>query len=258
MISFGLFSDTHYAKDKVNKNRYCSLAIEKLNIIIKTFNAENVDFAVCLGDAIDTADSQTDDINNLMQIYDALGEINAPLHFVMGNHDIETMDKNKYREILEIDRGISYYSFMHKSIKFIVLDANFRQDGIEYSSGNYEWTDSYIPDIQRKWLADELSCDDCDNTFIFIHQNLDHRLYDDIIDPHIVKNADEIRELLEKSNKKITVFQGHYHHGYKQNINGIDYITLSAVCEGSQIDDVPFMIVEVDDDGAVNINRYPV
>ena len=63
-----------------------------------------------------------------------------------------------------------------------------------------------------------------------LHENLDPN----VEEHHIVKNAAEIREILEASGKVRTVIQGHFHEGADSVVNGIRYITLPAMCEGEE------------------------
>ena len=65
------------------------------------------------------------------------------------------------------------------------------------------------------------------DTYIFVHQNIDpavkanHRLF----------NADKILDMIDESKVVRAVFQEHYHPGCRSQYNGIQYITLPAMCE---------------------------
>ena len=50
----------------------------------------------------------------------------------------------------------------------------------------------------------------------------------------IIRNAPEVRALLSSSGKVKAVFQGHYHPGHENEIDGIRYHTLPAMCEGEE------------------------
>ena len=50
----------------------------------------------------------------------------------------------------------------------------------------------------------------------------------------MIKNAAEVREVLEKSGKVRAVYQGHYHPGHENVINSIPYHTLPVMCEGEE------------------------
>ena len=59
-----------------------------------------------------------------------------------------------------------------------------------------------------------------------MHQNIDR----DIDRCHIVHNAEEIRKILSESGNVDTVIQGHFHGGHRNEIDGVKYIALPAVC----------------------------
>ena len=70
-----------------------------------------------------------------------------------------------------------------------------------------------------------------------MHQNIDPNIRED----HRVFNDSEIRDVLEKSNKVKSVFQGHFHPGFSSVHDGIKYITYPAMCEN----DGAYYVVEI-------------
>ena len=54
MVKIGVFTDLHYSVNSGYGYRYCSLSLIKLEKIINIFNEKKVDFAVSLGDSIDS------------------------------------------------------------------------------------------------------------------------------------------------------------------------------------------------------------
>ena len=68
--------------------------------------------------------------------------------------------------------------------------------------------------------------------YIFIHENLDFRLWEGKLDPHVLHNHEEIRGVLEKEGNVRAVFQGHCHAGRYSRMGGIDYITFQAAVDG--------------------------
>ena len=87
---------------------------------------------------------------------------------------------------------------------FVVLDACFRSDGQPYGRENSEWTDANIPGVEAEWLRADLK-QTPHKSVVFVHQRLD-------VEPPLgVKNASEIRRVLEESGKVLAVLQGHYH-----------------------------------------------
>lgn len=242
MIKIGVFTDLHYSANKFYLDRNCYLGLMKLEIAVEMFNKEKVDYVFSLGDLIDSCKDFEKDTYHLKKVKKVLDTLEAPYHIVLGNHDLECLTKNEYNNIL--GREKSYYSFVDGSTKFIILDTNFNEKFEDYNKKNYLWNISYICPKEIKWLEKELETD-CDKIFIFSHQNLDPRIMDSEFDPHVVRNSNEVREVLEKSNKDIRVIQGHYHTGYHQVHNNIDYLTHTAMVIGDDTKIIPIKIIEI-------------
>jgi predicted phosphodiesterase len=138
----------------------------------------------------------------------------------------------------------SYYSFDKGGLHCIVLDANFTSDGIPYDHGNFDWTDANIPEEEQDWLKNDLSNSN-KPVIVFLHQLLDGEgsVY--------IKNATQVRKILEASNKVIAVFQGHHHAGQYNQIHKIHYVTLKAVIEGSGEENNAFAIANFEQDRIV-------
>jgi alkaline phosphatase len=246
-IRFGLVTDLHYAQQDTVGTRYYRQSIDKLNDAMKIFSESNLDFIVELGDYKDmTADADSvrsltfiDEIESVFQQFD------GPKYHVLGNHDMDCISKTDFLEHTSNSgkaKGKNYYSFVQKGVKFIVLDANFNEDGSDYDNGNFDWTKAYIPDGQKQWLANELNSKY--PVIVFVHQLLDSfsRLPDSIY----IRNATEVVEILERRNNVLAVFQGHHHAGHHSFRNGIHYFTNKAMIEGAYPENNSFTIVEID------------
>lgn len=236
MISVGLISDVHYAKDKVYGNRYCAMALERLADSLDLFQRENVETVICLGDLIDQGNDHEDDLRNLDQVADLLRRFPGDVHVVVGNHDLDALTKARFLkrllERLPDTPRETWYSFEIATVQFLILDANFKKTGESYEPGNFTWDDTRLPDDQMCWLQERLNLRQFSRTVILSHQNLDERRLNGNIDPHVVANAAEVNKIISSSVMKTTVIQGHYHHGYYQHLNGIDYFTMKAMCDG--------------------------
>jgi predicted phosphodiesterase len=227
-IRIGLISDIHYAEKPHRINRHYTLSPFKLKQAVEILNESGVQFIVLLGDNIDEVDRDTD-LAHLRAINDVLDHFNGERHFVMGNHDLGSLTKDEFLVETRGSAGTPHYSFVRGGYKFLFLDANFKQNGVPYSRGNFEWTDSYIPSGQLEWIAEELRKSKADGrkAIVFIHQILA-----DENDPHGVKNASEVRDILEKSGSVVAVFQGHQHGGGYAHINGIHYVVIHPMVAG--------------------------
>jgi alkaline phosphatase len=146
-------------------------------------------------------------------------------------------------------RGLSYYSYDAKGLHCIVLDANYRSDGSDYDHGNFDWTDANIPAAELDWLRQDLAASR-GPIVVFVHQLLDGTgsVY--------VKNASEVRQILEASGRVLTVFQGHHHPGSYSHINGMHYCTLKGMIEGHGADNNAYAIVEVRPDLNITVTGY--
>lgn len=255
---FGLLTDIHFARRKVNGTRYFDQSITKLTEAIQVYNREHMDFLIELGDLKDQGIDpvKTETLSFLDEIESTLKKYKGPLYHVLGNHDMDSISKKDFLQHTRNHgkaRNKTYYSFIRNHLKFIVLDANYNEDGSDYDSGKFNWTKAFIPAEQKDWLQKELS----GHTYpviIFLHQLLDS--FSGINKNVCVGNAGEIVDILEQSKKVIAVFQGHHHAGHHSFRNGIHYYTMKGMIEGSLPDNNSFAIVEVDKGLNIHIRGF--
>ena len=237
-VSFGIIADLHYANKETWRSRYYRDSDEKLTKCIEMFNAAKPPFIIELGDFID-ADEKEIEIGYLKRIDGIFRKFSGERHYVLGNHDMATFSKEEFMS-LNGSRG-KYYSFDHGSYHFVVLDANYNGDGSDYNAGNFDWTETYIHLPQQEWLRSDLEQARGKSTVVFVHQNLH-----DETDVHGVKNALEIRQILENANSVRAVFQGHDHRGGYREINGIHYVTFQGAVEGPGLENNRYALVNMD------------
>jgi 3',5'-cyclic AMP phosphodiesterase CpdA len=258
MVRFGMVTDPHFARTEILWERYYDQSAAKLADAVKTFNNGNLDFIIELGDLKDqgTPPDRQETMEFLIEIENVLSRYNGPVYHVLGNHDMDSISKEEFLKNIKNHgqaQAKKYYSFITNGIKFIVLDANYNEDGADYDSGNFDWTYCKIPEFQIEWLKNELNTNDLP-VIVFTHQLLDS--FSDVPETHFIDNAAEIRELLESSKKVLAVFQGHFHDGNYSFRNGIHYYTLKAMVEKSLPENNSFAIVEVDSDLNIKIEGF--
>ena len=122
-------------------------------------------------------------------------------------------------------------------------------DGSDYEHGNFDWTDTNISQKELDWVKNDLAVSSRP-VIVFVHQQLDGK------GSHSVKNADEVRQIMQESEKVIAVFQGHNHAGHYSCIEGIHYYTLKAMVEGSGDNNNSYAIVEVYDNQNIVVTGY--
>lgn len=248
-VQIGLITDLHYADKPHRGTRYYRETLTKLAEAGKQFRKDKPDFVVELGDLIDSADSLERELRNLKRINQDFSAISKDRHYVLGNHCVETLTKAEFLEVAEQKQ--SYYSFDREGFHFVVLDACFRSDGKPYGRKNSHWTDANIPPAEVEWLQADLQKGD-KPTIVFAHQRLD------VTNRHGVKNALEIRKVLEQSGRVLAVFQGHSHRNDYHDINGIHYCTLVAMIEGSGAENNGYSLLSLKPGGPLQLQGFRV
>ncbi|MCC6446801.1 MAG: metallophosphoesterase [Armatimonadetes bacterium] len=247
-VRVGLLTDTHYAEAPARGSRHYRLSLGKVRQAAAHMNRLGVQVAVELGDLIDAADppDQAREERFLESVCAEMAKLKAGRHFVLGNHCVWNMTKNRFLEIVRQPK--SFYSFDRSGIHFIVLDACFRKDGTPYGERNFEWTDTEIPPEERSWLAEDLKAAR-GQSLVFVHQRLD-------LVPgnhYAVASTPEVRSILESSHKVRAVFQGHSHENAYSEIEGIHYITLAAMVEGNEN---AYAAADIYPDGTIRLQSF--
>lgn len=246
-LRIGLITDLHYADKPPAGSRHYRETLDKLAEAARQFARERPAFVVELGDLIDAADSVETEQRWLERVnreYSALGE---DRHYVLGNHCVDMLTKEEFLGGLE--REQSYYSFDRGGFHFVVLDACFRSDGRPYGRKNFQWTDANLPAAELEWLAGDLKATN-QPVIVFAHQRLD------VSNDHGVRNAAEVRRLLEASGRVRAVFQGHSHQNDYREINGIHYTTLVAMVEGSGAGNNGYAVLSLEPEGTLRLTGF--
>lgn len=209
-VKFLIFSDIH--------NDLIPDGEKRLQKILKTAEAEKVDFVIELGDFCHPGANN----DSFMKIWN---DFPKDKYHVLGNHDMDRCSKEEY--IQSKNMPGRYYSFDRGEFHFIVLDANNRFENgeyIPYHKGGYSRpTSDYIDDEQIEWLRKDLAVTE-KQCIIFSHQSLEI----------VVKNRDVIQRIFEQENKQagfkkiVAAFSGHDHTNYSKEINGISYVQINS------------------------------
>ncbi len=246
-VRFAMITDLHYADKDTAGTRHYRETIAKLAQAGKQFQTEKPDFLAALGDLIDAAADVQTELGYLKRISQEMDKIKLPKHYVLGNHCVDTLTKQEFLD--GVGQKKSYYSFDQGGIHFVVLDACFRSDGVAYQRKNFEWTDPNIEKREVEWLKQDLADSD-KPTIVLVHQRLD------VTGPYGIKNAAEVRQVLEDSGKVLAVFQGHSHENEHKLIGDIHYCTLVAMVEGSFEASNGFSVASVFADGTIQLSGF--
>ncbi len=246
-VRFGLVTDIHYADKEAAGTRFYRESLGKLREAVNQFQISRPQFVIALGDVIDAADEVETEQAYLKSVSELLSSAPGQKHYVLGNHCVNTLTKEEFLD--GVDQQESFYSFDVGDVHFVILDACFREDGQSYGRNNFTWTDSNIPEEELTWLASDLALGDS-MTIVLIHQRLDES------ENYSVKNASQVRALLEDSGRVRAVFQGHSHANSLQEIGGIHYCVLAAMIEGSGVENSGYSTIEIAGDGTICVSGF--
>jgi alkaline phosphatase len=257
-VRIGLLTDPHYADINPNGNRHFRDALFKVRDAVTYFNTQPLDFIAELGDLKDK--HATDALLTtgcLGTIEGELRKANAEVAHVLGNHDMDMLSKAQFlSHITNLPGAVypdntvdkSYYSFVIRGIKFIVLDACFTKNNDPYKGDaagtNYTYREARVPPKEQHWLKMELASPY--PVIILAHQLLDFWNKPAADPDTVVLNAAEVVQILEDSGKVAAVFQGHHHAGHYSTRNGIHYVTLKGMVEGQYPSSTSYAVATID------------
>lgn len=244
LVRAGIVTDLHYADKPAAGSRHYRETLDKLAEAATYYEKEKPDLMIELGDLVDAATSIDEEKKWLARIYRELAALPGEKHCVLGNHCVTTLTKAEFLE--GVEQKQPHYAFDRGGIHFVVLDACYRADGEAYGRDNFKWNDANIPASEVAWLKEDLA-EAKGPVVVLAHQRLD------VKNDHGVKNAEEVRAVLEGSGKVLAVFQGHSHKNDLREIGGIHYATMVAMVEGSGATSNGYSLVEVYGDGAIRI-----
>lgn len=248
LLRVGLMTDLHYADKEPTRTRFYREALGKLDEAVAFMNREKPACVVELGDFIDQATEVDQELEWLKTMEQHYSRLTVPRHYVLGNHCVTTLTKAEFSAHTGA-APTGYTAFDQNGIHFIILDACFREDGTPYGRKNAHWQDSAIPPQELAWLKDELA-KASGPVIILAHQRLD------LDKAHAVKNAAEVRALLEQSKKVLAVFQGHSHKNDLQEVAGIPYCTLVAMIEGTGLDSNGYAMLDILPDSSLRLHGF--
>lgn len=228
-MKFAILTDIHLGPEiyfkgvlrKINKNVkiYLDEFVEEMNSNVRP------EFVAVLGDLVED-DNKNNDENNIFYILKLLEKLECPVYYVVGNHDLRNISEDELMRMFSQNR--LYYSFDSGDFHFIVLfSKTINEESI------------LIADEQKIWLEEDLNKTD-KKCIIFVH----HGLADQDLEGNpwfegkpelcLVANRAEIRNILERSDKVLAVFNGHLHWDRQDVHNSIPYFTIQSLIENEE------------------------
>jgi len=262
-IRVATLTDIHYADADPRGNRHYRDSIAKVRRAVREIGGSGegpaASLCVQLGDLIDSRDTPIDkgaveeELGFLETIEAELAALPCERHYVFGNHCVHTLTKEEFAEHSAAQR--SFHSFDRPlavgegSLHMVVLDACFRSDGEHYGRRNFDWTDANIPAHELRWLEADLAATRSP-TIICTHQRLDGE------GSTTIRNAPEVRAVIERSGRVMAVLQGHHHENTLSIIESVPYLVMRAVVEGPGVENRAAGVVDVYQDLSLAVRGF--
>ncbi len=260
MWRFVQLTDLHLAstRDGEWNNRFlCSMMGEVMECLRGDLQALRPDFMLITGDVVSCQTREA--MFTARQILDKVG---IPCYPMGGNHDFALSESRAwfleaFGDILPEPR--SYYTFVHKGLRFCILDPWWRWPGgslrpvapklaideMDESVKGLSWA---LPEEQIGWLAGVLSRDPGTPTVIAEHYPMaptPARLVQrDFRDGGSLENGAAVMALLERHKQVRAVFAGHIHAHFIETRGLVTHVTTGSMPEYP----VEYRVVEVHED----------
>ena len=179
-FSFVIVTDSH-VDVRDNRSDGCwwnrmltSRSSEILRAAVDEINARRPDFIVHLGDATNASDAPS-----MRETADILSALDAPVHFVPGNHDTYLADARELAKMLFVgDRDAFYRVERFQDWRLLFLDTVWwqRKNGaITESFSLDDYVDVATPPEELSWLRKQFEEDASTPTLCFTHTVLSTR-----------------------------------------------------------------------------------
>jgi predicted phosphodiesterase len=165
------------------------------------------DFVLTVGDMIEGYTDDTARLEAEYAEYDSIiAPLSMPIYYTPGNHDIYSdVQEGVYRRLL----GESYYSFDHRGLHFVILDAGRWESSEELPEEQIDW---FIGDLEKNEGAAY--------TLVFLHKPF---WYNSLADG----KPDTLHSLFVKYGVD-AVFTGHFHDYFTGKYDEILYTCIGS------------------------------
>lgn len=212
-MRIGIIADIHFGFGETDA------VTETLGRVIDHFNTSfRPDATVVLGDLIHESDSPDTDHRRLKRLVELLGNLNAPVTYLLGNHDNVNLPYPRIREVLGQDRYGCLAGTDH-----VFLDS---------SAPQLAGARGALDEAQHAFLRDHLPT--TQHTLVFVHHPIHyhdiHRNYWFATAPERAFCGDkkEVNAVIEESGGVLATFNGHLHETHHTSDRGLHHFTVNA------------------------------
>ena len=231
-LRVGIFADLHAHDTNSPLDGFLMVEwADRLGACVDAMNAWPADLMIELGDLVNgrfvigAKLGDPERIPGILAAADAVyARFDGPRYYVLGNHDVHDLTKAAFLDRVGADHATD--SFDAGGYHFVLLDAQYRPDGSD--RGNEFWyMPGYVPEPVLDWLRADLASTDLP-TIVCLHQRLDLEHEARHGGPEVL-NHEAVRQILVEDGDVVAVFQGHDHGGGYAYLDGIHYVTFTAL-----------------------------
>lgn len=242
LFRFGIVADPQYAPvvPNLRSNRHYANSLWKLSEAIDTFNKEDLQFVVTLGDIIDR---HWESYAHILPVYD---QLKHKRFFVLGNHDYEVAADYLTSVVRTAGMPQAYYDFTGGGYRFIILDGNDvttfappRNDPRREIAAkrlaelkakgaiNAEPWNGSLSDAQFSWLEATLKKAQSANEKVIVMGH--YPVYP--ANQHNMWDSEKIVDLLTASPNVVVYFCGHNHAGNYGEAGGKYFVNFRGMVD---------------------------
>ncbi|WP_137284757.1 metallophosphoesterase family protein [Halorussus salinisoli] len=237
-MKIGLVSDIHLQSE----NR--ESVLEELSGVVDRFDDSfEPDVTVVLGDLIEDEGSADRDSEHVRAVAETLDDLDSPVTFLAGNHDVENLSSDELAALLDQDRW-------------------GRIDGTDllYLDSAAPWLSGArgeVTDEQLAFLDDEL--DGTDDRLLFVHHPVhyhdlrDNYWFGETPERAFCGNKAEVNRVIEHRDGVLAVFNGHLHETDYTRYRGTHHFTVNAFGKERPESDVTGTYAEVTIDDRLTV-----
>lgn len=262
-----IFSDIHYLDKRPEKLDYnlnrklTQYSVQIIKKLIDKINEDKPDISICLGDLIEDTFNHDKDIINYTYIWNKLKNIQVPFYSVIGNHDLRTMNSRKeLEEIMKYKNAT--FSFNMNGYHFIILTTDIREDLGCNDGGIYKA--QCMSEKELIWLKEDLEKNKLP-CLIFTHFGLaedkqkGNYWFEEKPEDALMDNRQEVKDIINKDENVIAIFNGHQHWTKKLREGGKNYYVVGSLTENTDMLGIPdgiYLEVKLEDRNVTIIEKH--
>jgi len=237
-VHLGIVSDVHL------RSAHETAIRTELAAVVDRFDDWGADRVLVLGDLIEDENREADRAH-VRAVRETLAAADAPVTYLLGNHDVERLSRADLREVLGVER---FWGRIEGTDLFYLDSSAPERAGAQGAVG----------EDQLAWLDRELA--DAAGAVVFVHHPLGYRdlsgnaWFASEPERAFCGNKREVNDVLARHDVRAVV-SGHVHETAHVRYRGVDHVGVSAFSK--ELPDVPvtgtYALAVVDDGLAVRV-----